>query len=68
MSDIFNLKGKTALITGASQGLGARFAQLLASEGVTVILAARQIHKLNQIAHIAMYYSMLSTIMFHQNL
>jgi len=51
MNDIFNLKGKTALITGASQGLGARFAQLLASEGVTVILAARQIHKLNQIAH-----------------
>jgi NAD(P)-dependent dehydrogenase (short-subunit alcohol dehydrogenase family) len=50
MSDIFNLQGKTALITGASQGLGARFAQLLASEGVTVILAARQIHKLNQIA------------------
>lgn len=49
MSNIFDLNGKTAFITGASQGLGARFAELLASKGVLVILAARQINKLNQI-------------------
>ncbi|MFK7974076.1 MAG: SDR family NAD(P)-dependent oxidoreductase [Rickettsiaceae bacterium] len=49
MSSIFDLRGKTALITGASQGLGARFAELLASEGVFVILAARQTHKLKQL-------------------
>ena len=38
----FNLKNKTALITGASSGLGAHFAQVLATEGARVILAARR--------------------------
>lgn len=38
----FNLDNKTALITGASSGLGAHFAQILAKEGARVILAARR--------------------------
>jgi NAD(P)-dependent dehydrogenase (short-subunit alcohol dehydrogenase family) len=36
------LTGKTALVTGASSGLGAHFARLLAREGVMVTLAARR--------------------------
>lgn len=44
--DYFELKGKTALITGASSGLGAHFAGLLASEGVHVIIAARRTDRL----------------------
>nr|WP_206606467.1 glucose 1-dehydrogenase [Steroidobacter cummioxidans] len=37
-----NLSGKTALITGASSGLGAHFAKVLASAGAEVVLAARR--------------------------
>jgi len=44
----FNLTGKIALITGASSGLGAHFAKVLASEGAIVILAARREAQLAQ--------------------
>ncbi len=37
-----DLKGKSALVTGASGGLGLHFAQLLARHGVAVVLAARR--------------------------
>lgn len=37
-----DLKGKSALVTGASGGLGLHFADLLASQGVIVTLAARR--------------------------
>lgn len=37
-----DLKGKTALVTGASGGLGAHFAELLAGTGAHVIVAARR--------------------------
>ena len=37
----FDLSGKTAMITGASGGLGGRFAQTLASTGADLVLAAR---------------------------
>lgn len=46
MTDPFDLKGKTALVTGASQGLGQRFATVLAERGANVALAARQVEKL----------------------
>ncbi|MGR3425645.1 MAG: SDR family NAD(P)-dependent oxidoreductase [Pseudooceanicola nanhaiensis] len=44
------LSGKTALVTGASSGLGAHFAQLLAGQGVAVTLAARRAGKLSDLA------------------
>ena len=37
-----DLTGKTALITGASSGIGPAAARLLSSEGVHVVLAARR--------------------------
>ena len=38
-----HLQGKTAIITGASQGLGRAIAKRLAQEGVELTLAARRL-------------------------
>ncbi len=45
-ADIFDLKGRVALITGASGGLGLRFAEVLAANGAAVALVARRADKL----------------------
>ena len=45
-NEIFDLSGQVALVTGASSGLGRRFAQVLASHGAKVVLAARSTDKL----------------------
>lgn len=50
MNSLFDLQGKTALITGASSGLGKRFAYVLSQAGAKVILAARRIDKLEEVA------------------
>ena len=49
MSDLFDLSGRVALVTGASQGLGRRFAEVLAAHGAAVGLAARQVEKLEDL-------------------
>lgn len=45
-----DLSGQVALVTGASSGLGLRFAKVLASQGAKVALAARRIDKLEAVA------------------
>jgi len=46
----FRLNGKLALVTGATSGLGQHFAGVLAQAGARVVLAARRLDRLTQIA------------------
>lgn len=48
--DRFSLNGKTALVTGASSGLGHHFAKVLSSAGANVVIAARRIERLSHLA------------------
>ena len=47
---MFNLEGKTALITGASGGIGAEIAKALHAQGATVILHGTRQAKLDELA------------------
>jgi NAD(P)-dependent dehydrogenase (short-subunit alcohol dehydrogenase family) len=42
--------GRWALVTGASPGLGARFAQVLDAAGASVVVTARRAHRLAVVA------------------
>ena len=50
MSFSFDLTGRTALITGASSGLGTRFGRILAASGAKVALGARRKDRLEELA------------------
>ncbi|MER9330825.1 glucose 1-dehydrogenase [Mesorhizobium sp. M0488] len=50
MSEMFSLKGRVALVTGASRGLGFAMAKALADNGATVIINARDMDTLSAAA------------------
>jgi NAD(P)-dependent dehydrogenase (short-subunit alcohol dehydrogenase family) len=50
MSDEFDLTGQVAFVTGASSGLGAHFAETLARAGAKVVIAARRVDRLTDLA------------------
>ncbi len=50
MNTQMDLTGRTALVTGASSGLGRHFAGVLSRAGAAVALAARRVDKLEEVA------------------
>jgi len=50
IKDLFDLKGKTALITGGSRGLGLQIAEALGEQGAKVAITARKQGELDEAA------------------
>ena len=49
-SDVFSVAGRVSIVTGASVGLGERFARVLAENGARVLAVARRIDPLHDLA------------------
>jgi NADP-dependent 3-hydroxy acid dehydrogenase YdfG len=49
LTQLYDFRGKTALITGASGVLGEQFARCLHAQGARVILASRRMDKLKDL-------------------
>ena len=50
ITDQFLVTGRTAIVTGASSGLGVTFAHVLAEAGANIVLAARRVDRMETVA------------------
>jgi NAD(P)-dependent dehydrogenase (short-subunit alcohol dehydrogenase family) len=48
IQQLFDLTGKTALVTGGSRGLGLQIAEALGEQGASVVLSARKQAELDE--------------------
>ena len=48
---MFNLKGRVAVITGASSGLGMQMSRAFAKQGAALVIMARRIERLRELKH-----------------
>ena len=46
---MFNLKGRVAVVTGASSGLGKQMARAFAEQGANLAILARRIERLEEL-------------------
>jgi NAD(P)-dependent dehydrogenase (short-subunit alcohol dehydrogenase family) len=44
-TDLFDLTGRVALLTGASRGMGLAMAQALAAHGARVVVSSRKLYQ-----------------------
>jgi gluconate 5-dehydrogenase len=52
--ELFSLKGKTAIVTGGSRGLGLQMAEALGEQGARIVISARKQAELDEaVAHLA---------------
>lgn len=49
MTDIFDIKGRVAIVTGASSGIGLHLAKFLAGRGAKVVAVARRLDELKEV-------------------
>ena len=50
MKEYFDLKGRTAIVTGCSTGLGVQMAKALANQGANIVALARRQDKIEAVA------------------
>ena len=63
----YNLKNKTALVTGAGKGLGKACAIALAEAGANLIIISRTIKDLNEVSKIIKKYkNKVNTTLIHR--
>jgi NAD(P)-dependent dehydrogenase (short-subunit alcohol dehydrogenase family) len=51
MTNLFSLDDRVAIVTGASSGLGAQMARALHDAGATIVIAARRLDRLKELAN-----------------
>ena len=62
------LQGRTALVTGASAGIGRGIALALAAEGVRLALTARRVDKLQEVASQIVAAGGAEPVLFEQDM
>ncbi|MEP3051167.1 MAG: SDR family oxidoreductase [Erythrobacter sp.] len=66
MSELFNLSGKVAVVTGAGRGIGEGIATMLAEAGADVVCAARSTDQIENTANIINASNTGGRAIFHQ--